>query len=504
MSVHHFVERKANTCLSATYDPNKRVLTRYDEYPLQFLRGEYRLVHSLEQAIKGLNLAREPTIVVTRHPDLMCSPPEFFMIMMLGRLFSPKTNLGKKVLREWITYPLMNASERKKKVFYYTKHTDECANLRKILPPLIDVKSIPGIVALLETSCRLKLPDTPMALMRHLKKFIGPDGIIDDNWPLLHQYREQRAAKINYSKRLVPDLIQSKDRFSVWSSKKSFLSMYGLHVKKYKKRTVLWSNAPLNCLSTDFLAINGCIARIEDEVIHECWKVVQRYDIEKVANALATLDVLTTFATVAVERGWCMAERSDRIDVKGLVHPLVERCVPNDVSVNNLMVMTGWNSSGKSTLMKAVGVAILLNQMGSFVPARHARLPLFDGVFAILKEDQRTESSFVHHCHSLAYIQKKCTPDSFIMLDEPCNSTDAKAGQALAEQMLRKTPGVKMITTHLRFDFTDRNTNMDTEHHLREFQLKRGPSQTSHAFAFCEGLGLHPEIINASRSFFLN
>ena len=481
-----YVERK--TGLYAMYEPNKRLLTRYEKFP-NVPVGPAKTVHSLDK--EGLNLAREPTVVMTRHPDYMFSPPDSNSnFNLFGRLFTPKTNVGKKMLREWIKYPLMNAYERKQRVLFYTKHPDECARIRKLLPQIIDVTSIQGILSMLECGIKISLNETPIGLMRHLQKFIGEDGIMDDNWPILYNIRSARTAKIKEAKRLFSEVIVSKDGFSVMSSKKDFSSMEGVQAKKYKKRKVMWSTAELNCLSNDFIAINCEIDRIEHEVIKECWSVVEKYDITSVVKAISETDLLTTFAEVAIKNNWCMAERSDCIDIKGLIHPLVEHCVPNDVLTKNTMVITGWNSSGKSTLMKAVGMAILLNQMGSFVPARHARLPIFDGVFAILKEDQRLESSFIHHCKLIAEIQKKCTQESFIMLDEPCNSTNAEAGMELAKRVLNNTPGMKMITTHYRFSDPDM-----PEYHLKAFKLQPGPSNTTNAFAFCKRLGLNDEML---------
>ena len=113
------------------------------------------------------------------------------------------------------------------------------------------------------------------------------------------------------------------------------------------------------------------------------------------ASAIAQLDVLTSFAKLAAERGYCRPEFSatgELLIVDGR-HPVIEellrqrgeRFVPNDLYLESqrqqLLLITGPNMGGKSTYLRQAALIVLMAQMGCFVPARQAKLPVTDRIF---------------------------------------------------------------------------------------------------------------------------
>src|SRR4029077_14891116 len=117
--------------------------------------------------------------------------------------------------------------------------------------------------------------------------------------------------------------------------------------------------------------------------------------LRRIAAAVAQLDVLTAFAKLAADRGYARPEfnASGELLIIGGRHPVIEellrqkgeRFVPNDLCFEpgrqQLLLITGPNMGGKSTYLRQAALIILMSQMGSFVPARSAKLPVTDRIF---------------------------------------------------------------------------------------------------------------------------
>jgi DNA mismatch repair protein MutS len=177
-------------------------------------------------------------------------------------------------------------------------------------------------------------------------------------------------------------------------------------------------------------------ADVRSRVAEECDR------IQAVADALADLDALASFATVAVEADYTRPSlRADRgIEVRAGRHPVVEHTtefVPNDVSIppGGLAVLTGPNMSGKSTYMRQVALTCVLAQAGSFVPAAEADLPVVDRVFTRVGASDDIaggQSTFMREMTELTEILHAATPDSLVLLDEVGRGTSTADGRAIA------------------------------------------------------------------------
>jgi len=165
------------------------------------------------------------------------------------------------------------------------------------------------------------------------------------------------------------------------------------------------------------------------------------------AHKLADLDVLAALADVAARWRWTAPEVDDSRDLvlEQARHPVVEalledeRFVPNDCVLDpedrRLVVLTGPNMSGKSTTMRQVALAVLLAQIGSFVPAERARIGLCDRIFTRVGASDdlsRGQSTFMVEMSETAAILHHATARSLVVLDEIGRGTSTYDGLAIA------------------------------------------------------------------------
>ncbi len=190
--------------------------------------------------------------------------------------------------------------------------------------------------------------------------------------------------------------------------------------------------------------------------------------IQKSADALSLVDVYLSLADVASRYGYVCPEvdYGDEISVKEGRHPVVERFVkdggfvPNDTLLdaghNRLMIITGPNMAGKSTYMRQVALIALMAQIGSFVPAKEARIGLLDKIFTRVgaSDDLASgQSTFMLEMNEVAFILKNATRRSLILYDEIGRGTSTFDGmsiaRAVAEYTLSPKIGAKtLFATH--------------------------------------------------------
>ncbi|HFE53844.1 MAG TPA: DNA mismatch repair protein MutS, partial [Bacteroidetes bacterium] len=163
---------------------------------------------------------------------------------------------------------------------------------------------------------------------------------------------------------------------------------------------------------------------------------------------LARLDCLASLAQVAFENDYHRPEidDSDEIVIQDGRHPVVERLlpageqfVPNDTRLNNrdnqILIITGPNMAGKSTYLRQVALIVLMAQMGSFVPARKARIGTVDKIFTRVGASDNLaggESTFLMEMNETANILNNATPRSLIVLDEIGRGTSTFDGLSIA------------------------------------------------------------------------
>jgi DNA mismatch repair protein MutS len=213
------------------------------------------------------------------------------------------------------------------------------------------------------------------------------------------------------------------------------------------------------------------IADIERRLFSELrlWVGEQAARLRRTAMAIAQLDVLGNFARLAASRNYTRPEFIDDTQIMILAgrHPVIEqllqqkgeRFVPNDLflddSTQQILLITGPNMGGKSTYLRQAALIILMAQMGSFVPADQARLPITDRIFTRIGAADnlaRGRSTFLVEMTEVAAILNTATTASLVLLDEVGRGTATFDGLSIAwavvEHLSSETKSRTLFATH--------------------------------------------------------
>jgi DNA mismatch repair protein MutS len=226
------------------------------------------------------------------------------------------------------------------------------------------------------------------------------------------------------------------------------------------------------------LDAQGKIVEIERRLFAELRAAIagEAKRIRQTALALAEVDVLSSLAHVAALRNYCRPKFDDSGDIEIVEgrHPVIEqqelaggseRFVPNDLFLNTtthtILILTGPNMGGKSTYLRQAALTVILAQMGSFVPARSARMSVVDRVFTRIGASDnlaRGRSTFMVEMTETAAILHTATPQSLVLLDEVGRGTATYDGLALAwaaiEYLHARTRAKTLFATHY-FELTE-------------------------------------------------
>jgi DNA mismatch repair protein MutS len=191
--------------------------------------------------------------------------------------------------------------------------------------------------------------------------------------------------------------------------------------------------------------------------------------LRRTAAAVAQMDVLTAFAKLAADRGYTRPEfnSTGELLIIGGRHPVIEellrqrgeRFVPNDLyfepARQQLLLITGPNMGGKSTYLRQSALIVLMAQIGSFVPARQAKLPIIDRIFTRIGASDnlaRGRSTFLVEMSEVASILNHATPASLVLLDEVGRGTATFDGLSIAwavvEHLQKHTRARTLFATH--------------------------------------------------------
>lgn len=177
--------------------------------------------------------------------------------------------------------------------------------------------------------------------------------------------------------------------------------------------------------------------KVADEVVR----------IQKTAKAVAQIDVFASLATVAEQNNYCRPKLNEKglIDIKDGRHPVVERMIQNEMFVandtyldngsNRVSIITGPNMAGKSTYMRQSALIVLMAQIGSFVPAKSAKIGIVDRIFTRVgaSDDLASgQSTFMVEMSEVANILRNATSNSLLILDEIGRGTSTFDGLSIA------------------------------------------------------------------------
>jgi DNA mismatch repair protein MutS len=283
---------------------------------------------------------------------------------------------------------------------------------------------------------------------------------------------------------------RERQRTGITSLKVKFNSIFGYYLEVSKanlhlapadyerKQTLVnaerFTTPELKEYESKILDAQEKIVDIERRLFAELRSVVagEARRIRQTALALAEVDVLSALAHIAALRDYCRPQLDDSADIEIVAgrHPVIEqqelagssssdRFVPNDLYLNStthaVLVLTGPNMGGKSTYLRQAALTVILAQMGSFVPARSARLGLVDRVFTRIGASDnlaRGRSTFMIEMTETAAILHTATPHSLILLDEVGRGTATYDGLAIAwaavEYIHARTRAKTLFATH--------------------------------------------------------
>ena len=303
--------------------------------------------------------------------------------------------------------------------------------------------------------------------------------------PQLDELREISQS----SKQLVAAIeSRERERSRIASLKVRFNSVFGYYIEVSKpnlalvpgdyerKQTLVnaerFTTPELKELEAKILTAEERAQTLELELFREIRRRVaaEAPRIRRSARALAEIDVLACFARLAAERNYHRPEiaADGTFEILQGRHPVIERLIapgvcggfiPNDVYLNaasdRILIITGPNMGGKSTYLRQAALIALMAQMGSFVPAERARLPILDRIFTRIGASDnlaRGRSTFMVEMTEAASILNTATDRSLVLLDEVGRGTATFDGLAIAwavvEHLESCTRAKTLFATH--------------------------------------------------------
>jgi DNA mismatch repair protein MutS len=439
------------------------------------------------------------------------------------------TGMGARLLRSWMMRPLIDPAAieaRLTAVAQLVQQTMVRGEIRKELKGILDLERITSRITLgLATPRELVALRKSLARLPLLKNFLTPPpaggsellrrifveidelsdvrerlerGIADEPPALattpgmirsgfdgeldelrdLSQHSKEIIAAMEERERKRTGIASLKIRFNSIFGYYIEISKVNLHLAPadYERKQTLvnaerFTSAELKEYERKILAADERIAEIENRLFVELRSGVAAHAarLRVTASAIAQLDVLTSFAKLAAERGYCRPEfnaTGELLIVDGR-HPVIEellrqrgeRFVPNDLYLESqrqqLLLITGPNMGGKSTYLRQAALIVLMAQMGCFVPARQAKLPVTDRIFTRIGASDnlaRGRSTFLVEMSEVAAILHHATPSSLVLLDEVGRGTSTFDGLSIAwavvEHLQQHTGARTLFATH--------------------------------------------------------
>ena len=289
-----------------------------------------------------------------------------------------------------------------------------------------------------------------------------------------------------------------------------------------------------------------------DELEYELFRAVRgevaeaTQRLQRTAEAVGTLDVLCSLATVAARYDYCRptvrgdgsgreasgasrpssgTDASGGIEIEGGRHPVVERTeaafVPNPADLPAdcpMAVVTGPNMSGKSTYMRQVALTCVMAQLGSFVPARRAELPVVDRVFTRVGASDDIaggRSTFMVEMTELAAILENADERSLVVLDEVGRGTSTTDGYAIAqaatEYLHDEVGAFTLFATH-HHELTEVAAGLSRARNYHfaadrtadgvafEHDLREGPATASYGVEVAAMAGVPPRVVGRAEA----
>lgn len=393
---------------------------------------------------------------------------------ILRRLDAVEEFAGQHVLTMTLSEELQGVYDVERllsKVSYKSLNARDCLSL------CASLKKVPGIRSLLENAksegvkAVYALLDPLADLTALLDRAIHPDapilisegGIIRDGYsPVLDEYR---SAATNGKQWIVDLEAKEREETGIKNLRIQYNRVFGYYIEvtksyydmvpmRYQRRQTLancerYVTPELREIEQKIVGAQEQSVRLELQLFTELREKIagQIARIQHTAMGLKSLDALLSLAKVAVANHYVRPEITEdgSLEILEGRHPVVEQTmqeggfVPNDTAMNQddarMLIITGPNMAGKSTYMRQVALITLMAHLGSFVPAKSAKIPIVDRIFTRVgaSDDLASgQSTFMVEMSETAYILRNATAKSLIILDEIGRGTSTFDGLAIA------------------------------------------------------------------------
>lgn len=429
------------------------------------------------------------------------------LIDVMDRCASP---MGSRLLRSWLSMPLMDVKElggRYDAVEYFTGNGDVLGELRERIGSLGDLERIisraaagriaPRELMQLRRGLEQSEPVRKLCSRKGVESLNRLTGMIDGCAQLSQEIGRVIAcdpasalgkgdviasgvsAELDelrdisrHGKDYLLNLQQREmERTEIPSLKVGFNNVFGYYLEVrnthkdkvppewIRKQTLVnaerYITEELKDYEAKILGAQERIYQLEAALYQELVQKVQKAVpvIQRNCAALAEIDVLSSFAVLASERGYCrpQLDRSLKLDIRQGRHPVIETLmeageeyVANDVMLDSkdqqIIILTGPNMAGKSALLRQTALIVLMAQVGSFVPAQSAHIGIVDKIFTRVGASDnisRGESTFMVEMTETAMILHNLSERSLVLLDEIGRGTSTYDGMSIARAIVQ-------------------------------------------------------------------
>lgn len=420
------------------------------------------------------------------------------------------TPMGGRLLRRWIAMPILDIERitRRQDVVsafvsdrelaaYVKEQISSIGDLERIVSRVASMRVTPRELVQLKSSLsavellKAALESTDLAVLHNIAAKIDPltavrDRLAHDIYPDPANNQIQKGgiiadgvnAELDDLRRVAlhgKDVLQAiqqreSEATGIPSLKISYNNVFGYYIEvrnTYKdrvpeswirKQTLTaaerYITEELKEYESKILGAEERMLILEQQIYNDLLAYISLHlkQLQADAKAVATVDCLHSFATLAVERNYCRPTLDDglKIELKAARHPVIEtlmdvgeQYIPNDLTLDSngeqIIIITGPNMSGKSALLRQTALIVLMAQMGSFVPADKAHIGIVDKIFTRVGASDNIsqgESTFMVEMLESASILNNISKRSLVLLDEIGRGTSTYDGISIAWSMV--------------------------------------------------------------------
>lgn len=490
-------------------------------------------------------------------------------LTLLSVLDTTMTPMGGRLFKEWLSHPLLSSSHIQKRQCEVELYFNDDKKRNQLRDALKNVRDLERLIMRIETGytsprdfvgLRYSLEPIPSifpdANLTHIEELIKK-AIVDHPPLKLSEggiFKEGYNGELDEIRRLKTDSqswlasyqAELRETLQIKTLKVGYTQAFGYYIEvsrgqsdkmplTFQRRQTLvnterFISPQLKEFEHKIYSAEEKITFLENRLFQELRSEITKSaeKIREVARKLAHLDVILSFADVAKKQGYVRPDvnESDRIEIIGGRHPVIEASiekqtfVPNDVLMDckgeQLHIITGPNMAGKSTFIRQVALLTLMAQMGCFIPAKQASIGVIDKLFTRIGASDdlsRGQSTFMVEMSETANILHNATSKSLVILDEIGRGTSTYDGIAIAwsvADFFLTTPGKRaktLFATHY-FELTELegavNYNVAVEESARGIvflhKIVRGSADKSYGIHVAELAGLPPSVLKKAHA----